>query len=87
MGSGPWRGTAVTVALVLVASILRWCATTSRAAETYEGYGPIEDQLQVNNPPIPHPSGRGSCATTFRELPTRCGSGPPSSAISRWIST
>jgi len=57
MGSGPWRGTAVTVALALVASILPWCATTSRAAETYEGYGPLEDQRQVNDPPIPHPIG------------------------------
>ena len=57
MGSGPWRGTAMTVALALVASILPWCATTSRAAETYEGYSPIENQRQVNNPPIPHPVG------------------------------
>ena len=57
MGSGPWCGTAVTVALALVASILPWCATTSRAAETYEGYSPIEGQRQVNNPPTPHPIG------------------------------
>src|SRR5262245_52376528 len=57
MGSVLWRGTLVTTALALVASILPWCAVTLQAVETYEGYGPIEDELQVNNPPIPHPIG------------------------------
>src|SRR5262245_61123059 len=58
MRSGPWRGTAVTAALAVVATLLAWCAATVQAAEkAYEGYGPIENQLQVNNPPIPLPIG------------------------------
>jgi len=55
MGSGLWRAIVVTAALALVASILPWCAVTLQAHENDEGYGPIEDQLQVNNAPIPHP--------------------------------
>src|SRR5262245_56621072 len=29
-----------------------------QGAEYYEGYGPIEEQLDVNNPPVPMPIGR-----------------------------
>jgi len=56
-------------ALVLVVGLLAWFAESVAAerawdayryqgAEHYEGYGPIEEQLEVNNPPVPTPVGR-----------------------------
>ena len=77
MGSARWHGMAVAGALALFVSALAWGAGASaddryQGAAHYEGYGPIEDQLDVNNPPVPGPSGRSSCGTISPASPTRC---------------
>ncbi len=61
-------GRLVLGALVLVVGLLAWFTESLAAepawdryryqgAEHYEGYGPIEEQLEVNNPPVPRPIG------------------------------
>ena len=50
-------------ALALILSILTWSAGAAAAdryqgAEHYEGYGPIDESLNVENPLIPRPTGR-----------------------------
>jgi hypothetical protein len=64
-----WRVVrAVLGALALGVSVLGWAAGAWAAdlyqgtyryqgAQRYEGYGPIEEQLDVNNPPVPLPIG------------------------------
>jgi len=53
----------VVLALAFVLSLLAWCGVASAAdryqgAEHYEGYGPIDESLNVENPLIPRPIGR-----------------------------
>jgi hypothetical protein len=50
------------VALALGVSVFLWSVGDSAAdryqgAEHYEGYGPVDESLRVNNPLIPHPIG------------------------------
>src|SRR5215831_18149902 len=59
--SDRWRDRMSGVVLALVVSALAWCEAASAAGGLYKGdgstYGPIEDELIVNNPPIPVPTG------------------------------
>jgi hypothetical protein len=44
------------VTLALGVALLVWSGV-AMAAQPYQGYGPIEEQLTVNNPPVPEPIG------------------------------
>jgi outer membrane porin, OprD family len=52
-----WRNGTSGVGLALAVSLLAWCGVASAAGGLSKGdgstYGPIEDELIVNNPPIP----------------------------------